>query len=107
MYTPKATVDAERKIRRAFLDAYPAHIPFAKGTALHMEIYAFFLHAKSNKTSEMTQKPDVDNCAKLVADALNEVAYADDCQITSIMVNKLWAVPGHYSPGFRIVISTV
>lgn len=33
-------------------------------------------------------KPDIDNIAKLVMDALNGVAYHDDAQITSLVVKK-------------------
>lgn len=35
-----------------------------------------------------TQKPDVDNIAKAVLDALNGVAYDDDKQIISLLVRK-------------------
>lgn len=33
-------------------------------------------------------KPDLDNVAKLVLDALNRVAWADDCQIVQLSVSK-------------------
>lgn len=35
-----------------------------------------------------TYKPDLDNVAKLVLDALNDVAYDDDSQVTILSVNK-------------------
>lgn len=35
-----------------------------------------------------TVKPDVDNIAKTVLDALNGVAYADDSQVVRLVVNK-------------------
>ena len=38
-----------------------------------------------------TTKPDADNIAKLVLDALNEVAYIDDKQIISLSVQKYYA----------------
>lgn len=37
---------------------------------------------------EDTHKPDADNIAKLVMDALNGVAYADDAQVTKLTVKK-------------------
>lgn len=40
-----------------------------------------------------TGKPDVDNIAKAVADALNGVAYADDTQITTMAVTKRYGEP--------------
>ena len=41
-----------------------------------------------------TQKPDGDNLAKLVCDALNGVLYVDDAQVCSVMVHKVWTVDG-------------
>jgi Holliday junction resolvase RusA-like endonuclease len=33
-------------------------------------------------------KPDADNLGKIVADALNSLAYADDAQVASLIVQK-------------------
>ena len=41
--------------------------------------------------SRHTFKPDADNIAKLVKDALNGVAYADDAQVCEIVVRKQWS----------------
>ena len=35
-----------------------------------------------------TKKPDADNIAKVVCDALNGVAYKDDTQIVSLHIKK-------------------
>lgn len=35
-----------------------------------------------------TRKPDLDNAAKLVMDALNGVAWRDDCQVAELIVRK-------------------
>ena len=35
-----------------------------------------------------TQKPDVDNIAKSVLDAMNKLAFKDDNQVTKISVEK-------------------
>jgi Holliday junction resolvase RusA-like endonuclease len=37
-----------------------------------------------------TKKPDLDNIMKIVCDALNKVAYADDSQIVSAIVKKFY-----------------
>lgn len=37
-----------------------------------------------------TQKPDADNFAKLVKDALNGVAWVDDAQVVDLMVRKFY-----------------
>ena len=36
------------------------------------------------------QKPDVDNCLKLVMDALNGVAYFDDVRVIKVIVTRVW-----------------
>jgi len=41
-----------------------------------------------------TQKPDCDNCWKLLADALNGVVYKDDAQVIGGEVFKRWGEPG-------------
>ena len=37
-----------------------------------------------------TKKPDADNIAKIICDALNKVAYGDDTQIIELVVWKLY-----------------
>lgn len=37
------------------------------------------------------RKPDVDNAAKLVMDALNKRAYKDDVQVTTATQKKRWS----------------
>lgn len=37
-----------------------------------------------------TQKPDCDNLGKTVLDALNRIAWADDGQVASLTIRKLW-----------------
>lgn len=68
---------------------------------LSMEIHAFFPIPKntSKKNKQLmlqgkifpTKKPDLDNIAKAIADALNGVAYLDDSQIVSLNVSKVYA----------------
>lgn len=39
-----------------------------------------------------TQKPDVDNLAKAVADGLNRIAWADDAQVYNLSIRKFWGL---------------
>lgn len=39
-------------------------------------------------------KPDVDNLAKVVCDALNGLAFHDDVQVAPLTVDRRWAEPG-------------
>ena len=89
---------------------------FANSEMIHAEIDAYFLipkaryrfHKKTNTTDldklglEMlenkvrpTKKPDCDNIAKIVLDALNGIAYYDDSQVVSLVVRKHYAETTH------------
>lgn len=94
-YTPKKTVDYEEKVKRAYIGN------FGKtqiSGAIRAYITAFFTPPKSlsrKKREKLikdealaTKKPDCDNIAKSVLDALNEVAYKDDSQVTDLYIRK-------------------
>ena len=61
---------------------------------IQIKITAYFKKAKTNKMDFPTLKPDADNIAKAVCDALNGIAYKDDKQITCLTVDKVWAEDG-------------
>lgn len=46
--------------------------------------------AAENNIIKPTKKPDIDNIAKSVLDALNGVAYKDDTQVVSLTVRKIY-----------------
>ena len=91
-YTPKATRDYERAIREAFENApeRPPE-PFSGPIAVCIMTYRQLPKStpKSVTSEPDTHKPDVDNVAKIVLDALNGVAWLDDAQVTSLTVAKL------------------
>lgn len=95
-YTPQKTVDYETQIRQAYVAAGGAIIgAMISNTApIQIKITAYFKKAKTNKMDFPTLKPDADNIAKAVCDALNGIAYKDDKQITCLTVNKVWADDG-------------
>jgi len=93
-YTPEKTVLYENLIKvcyRQVTDYYTEE-------PLHMTIEAVFEPVKSTskvRRKKMlegeikpTKKPDIDNIAKVVLDALNGVAYKDDTQVISLAVTK-------------------
>lgn len=96
VYTPRETVDAEKRVRKAFLDAVNGgemlESPwFPDGElSLHLFVYRPLPKSRSKRLEHEpdTFKPDTDNIAKLVMDALNGVAYTDDKQITDLHVIK-------------------
>ncbi len=71
------------------------------GEPLQMIISAYYEIPKSTtkkKRAEImdgklypTKKPDADNIAKVICDALNKIAYKDDTQIIDLTVRKLYS----------------
>ena len=75
-YTPKETRDAEQRIVDLFEFECPLWEPTVEKVRLTVDAYF-----------KNRQSCDLDNVAKLVSDALNKVAYADDRQIGQLVVN--------------------
>jgi len=49
-------------------------------------------HTKKQREQDWhAQKPDLDNLAKAVLDALKEVTWSDDSQIAELQITKQWA----------------
>jgi len=95
MYTPEQTRRAERDILGAFRVACPQSASWPvwpKGTplAVHIDVYQPMPKSRPKRlTSEPnTYKPDVDNVAKAVLDALNGAAWVDDAQVVQLCVSK-------------------
>ena len=97
VYTPKATVKAERAVAAAWRAQVgirhtgPVHVSLANGFAVPRSI-AKAERARRLATAWHTQKPDIDNVVKLVLDALNGVAYDDDTQVVAVSTTKRWAL---------------
>jgi Holliday junction resolvase RusA-like endonuclease len=99
-YTPKRTHDYEKKVKDAYLSEYPSGMAF-ETEPLEMILNVYMAVPKSfskKKRDHMIcfeyptlHKGDADNFLKSVADALNGVAYTDDCQIVTATVNKIWS----------------
>lgn len=95
--TPEKTILYENLIKGCF-EAEDMNERWFDKEPLKMEICAYFDIPKSasrKQREEMikgektpTKKPDVDNIAKVVCDALNGVAYKDDTQIVSLYIEK-------------------
>ena len=98
-YTPTKTKDYETLIEQYFLLKYPRFNKIE--SRVRVEIEACFSVPKTANIKEKeqmlsgnispTKKPDIDNIAKIVLDALNQIAFKDDNQITQIIVNKKYA----------------
>lgn len=99
VYTPTKTKIYEYLVRQTFLNKYPDAEPI-KGKVKITIIANYELPKKRTKLQEAemlagiiqpTKKPDWDNIAKIVSDALNKFAFIDDVQITEAIVIKKYA----------------
>ena len=98
IYTPKATEDYEKKIREAWKKANGFDQltgPVVVRIHLGMPIPKSTTKAAKVKMLEKKQvpvtKPDIDNLAKSILDAINGIAYKDDNQIVTLLVRKFYA----------------
>lgn len=97
-YTPKTTSDYEKTIREAFIEQCKGQYDKEYTGMIKMSIWAFFEPPKSyskKKKLELLEtphlkKPDSDNIAKSILDALNGIAWKDDSQISDIDIHKYY-----------------
>ena len=107
-YTPEKTRKYEKRIADEYLysggEMYPEDAP------IHMIILAYFAPPKSaskKRREDLLEhgrpmtKPDIDNIAKAVLDALNGVAYKDDKQVTDLLMHKYYGE----QEGIKVVVS--
>lgn len=80
-FTPKRVVVGEANVRGAFEVAYPDWEIIPRGVRLRVDV-TFYRSTRHGV--------DTDNLLKLVTDALNRVAFADDEQISNIHAYRLY-----------------
>lgn len=86
---------------------------FLDDAMLDMRIIAYYAVPKSDSKKlrarklagevRPTKKPDMDNVIKIIADALNTVAYRDDTQIVDCQCRKFYSE----EPRVEVIIRTV
>ena len=101
-YTPKKTKEFEDAIRFEFMASNCEKMPvFPKDVPLIADMtFAFSVpksYSKKNREACLngelfhTHRPDADNIAKAVLDALVGYAYEDDSQIVTMALEKIYA----------------
>lgn len=96
-YTPKRTAEAENVVRSVAQLAEV--IPLVGSIVMTLD---FFLPIPKQWAKAKTQsamlgtirpgRPDLDNLAKTVMDALNEIAFTDDSQIVELVCRKWYSI---------------
>lgn len=85
-YTPDKTKAYENEVAEAYRRKSKT---IFKG-AISMNIIVFVKQPKKLIYPRPTVKPDIDNIAKTILDALNCVAYADDKQVVKLSIAKYY-----------------
>ena len=98
VYTPAETSNYETLVGLSYRNSARGH-KFTAPVRVTIRAYHKPPKGKSKKVVEdmlnghilPTKKPDADNIAKIVLDALNKVAWEDDTQVVEMMVAKRYA----------------
>lgn len=107
-YTPRKTEEAEWRIRSQFAAEYPDFEPLVGPIALTVSAYIAMpasMAKKHRATARPVTRPDIDNYAKTVLDALNGVAFKDDSQVVGLVMEKRYAVG--FPPRWEIAIDSL
>lgn len=98
MYTPKRTAEFEARVRAAAVAQMGAFPPLEGAIEVHLTIKITPppSWSKAKRVAALGQswhavKPDADNVAKAVLDAMNGVVFADDSQVALLRVVKHYA----------------
>ena len=99
-FTPKDTVNYETLVHMEYLSQC-GNAKFPDDAMLDMRIKAYYSIPKSKSKKQQNlmregivrpiKKPDMNNCIKIIADALNKIAYRDDTQIVDCQVRKFYS----------------
>lgn len=89
-FTPDATSEAMERIRAAYIAAGGSKAPAGAEISVHITTLRPLPKTRPKRIEEEPDifKPDCDNVAKLVLDALNGTAWDDDAQVTDLVVGK-------------------
>lgn len=100
----KAVCAAEAKKQGwLFNTDLPLEVEIIAGLSIPSSKSKKFKQAAAEGVEKPTKKPDVDNIAKTVTDALSGVIYKDDKQIVNLTVAKIYSK----RPGVSVVVKVL
>lgn len=87
-YTPKPAKEYEKRIRDMYLQSGAG--PMEGPVQVLIDVYRALPKSRPKRleSEQDISKPDIDNVAKIVLDALNGAAWKDDSQVVSLIVEK-------------------
>ena len=100
-YTPAKTGDYERRVRAAAGRAMDGRASFVEAVSVRIMVNMGIPQSwpkmkKQHAASGVllpTGRPDLDNIAKAILDAMNGVVFNDDSQITDLILSKRYGPP--------------
>lgn len=98
-YTPTKTINYETYIKQLFAIKYPDCIPSECPLRIYIWIYVLIPASESKKRKALMEinsilpkkRPDYDNVAKTVGDALEKLAYKNDSHICEAHIYKRYS----------------
>jgi len=107
MYTPKKTANYETLVVMAYTQAggikHEGPLAMCVTATFEMPLSWSMKKRREHDGKPCTKKPDGDNVLKIVADALNGIAYHDDASIVDAYVSKRWGQDGSVCVTLRSV----
>ena len=92
VYTPKNTVQFEKYVKLVASDYAPLKL-LTGALDLRLDFYVQRPQSLPVSVDYMVKRPDVDNLAKSVMDALEGVLYEHDAQVFVLAVTKAYGTP--------------
>lgn len=95
-FTPDSTREYEELVRAMYRQKYKGK-PTSEPVTVNINVYTAPAKSLSKKkradllSRAPMKKPDLDNVAKIILDALNKVAWHDDTQVTALSVRRVWS----------------
>ena len=92
MYTPDKTKNFENYVKLVAAQHAPKEL-FAGPLDMELEFYLQRPKSLPKKIQRHTKKPDIDNLAKSVMDALEGIIYVNDAQVIALRIYKMYGTP--------------
>ena len=99
-YTPDRTAEYEERVKLAYRQTGGGKLSGFVSADILVVFTVPKSYTKAQKAAAfdmryVPKKPDCDNIAKIILDALNGIAYGDDAQVVKLRVEKRYGMTDH------------